>query len=75
MGKIKQGKRTIKYEEFCKALKEASTYLPLSYDDMVAILAKSGKPIYIGTSTLPVRFHDDISRYTGIHAHGGPSFK
>lgn len=29
-------------------------------------------PQLIGTRTESVRFHDDISLYTGVHANGGP---
>ena len=36
-------------------------------------IVEAGGPIYSGTMAEPVRFHDDKTLYTGVHAKGGPS--
>jgi hypothetical protein len=32
-----------------------------------------GGPVFTGTKTDHVKFHDDKSLYTGVYAQGGPS--
>jgi len=44
-----------------------------SYDDLVKIVLEHGGPVYQGTKTDKVKFHDDKSLYTGVYAQGGPT--
>ncbi|KAK1936359.1 hypothetical protein X943_002951 [Babesia divergens] len=70
-----KGARTLDPKEFAKAIKEVSKLLAIENEVLVARLVNAGGPVYSGTDTLPVRFYDDKSSYTGVHAHGGPSVK
>ncbi len=40
---------------------------------MIAKVLKAGGPAFTGTKADKVKFHDDKSLYTGVHAKGGPS--
>lgn len=45
----------------------------MAMDAVEAQVLGHGGPVYAGTQAEAVRFHDDQSQYTGVHAHGGPS--
>eukprot|EP01066_Platyproteum_vivax_P001796 Platyproteum_vivax@DN12259_c0_g1_i1.p1 len=67
-----KGAKKINYKEFQEAMKQVAEKKKISLDDVKAQLSKGG-PVYAGTKADEVRFHDDKSTYTGVHAHGGPS--
>ncbi|GIX63084.1 p25-alpha family protein [Babesia caballi] len=68
-----RGERTLDLDSFDAAIKAVAKALALDYNALVDKVEKAGRPQYAGTDALPVRFYDDKSSYTGVHAHGGPS--
>jgi hypothetical protein len=44
-----------------------------SKEDLTNVMIGAGGPVYIGTKAEKVKYHDDKSLYTGVHAKGGPS--
>src|SRR5690349_12216523 len=65
--------RKITYEQFEHALEHCATKKGISKSDLVAKIESVGGPKFQGTKAEAVRFHDDKSLYTGVHANGGPS--
>eukprot|EP00898_Chlorokybus_atmophyticus_P006461 jgi/Chlat1/6816/Chrsp51S06562 len=69
-----KGERKITYEGFAKALPLiAAEKGGMDVEAMKAKLLAAGGPIANGTKAEAVKFHDDKSLYTGVHAKGGPS--
>lgn len=42
-------------------------------DDIKSAILNIGGPQFKGTQADAVKFHDDKSLYTGVHANGGPT--
>lgn len=65
--------RKITLPQFEKALQECAAKKKKSFEDLEASILKVGGPVFHGTKVDNVKFHDDKSLYTGVHANGGPS--
>ncbi len=65
-----KGVKRMNFEQFKAGVADCATRKGISEADMVAHL---GGPAYKGTKTDAVKWFDDKSQYTGVHAHGGPS--
>lgn len=72
--KDKGGKR-INFVQFEKALGEVATKKGVDVSEIKDAITSGGGPRLVGTKTEDVRFHDDKSLYTGVHAKGGPDTK
>lgn len=69
----KRGSTKINFTEFKKAMDEIAKKKKTTPDEVIATVVASGGPKFTGTKTEDVRFYDDKSLYTGVHAHGGPT--
>jgi len=58
-----------------EALVEIAKAKKVPVDEIISLVTSAGSegPTFKGTKPDDVRFHDDKSLYTGVHAHGGPS--
>jgi len=65
--------RKINYTQFTNALEHCATKKGISKADLISAIETAGGPKFSGTKAEAVRFHDDKSLYTGVHANGGPS--
>lgn len=65
--------RKITYPQFEKGIHECATKKKKPFDEVEASILKIGGPVFHGTKVDNVKFHDDKSLYTGVHANGGPS--
>eukprot|EP01061_Rhynchopus_euleeides_P030249 TRINITY_DN50313_c0_g1_i1.p3 TRINITY_DN50313_c0_g1~~TRINITY_DN50313_c0_g1_i1.p3 ORF type:complete len:155 (+),score=70.13 TRINITY_DN50313_c0_g1_i1:59-523(+) len=69
-----KGARKISYDCFKnQALVEIAARKGCTKDDVVAKVTNTGGPNSSGTVAESVKFHDDKSQYTGVHAKGGPT--
>eukprot|EP00923_Selenidium_pygospionis_P011208 GHVN01019431.1.p2 GENE.GHVN01019431.1~~GHVN01019431.1.p2 ORF type:complete len:164 (+),score=20.84 GHVN01019431.1:1075-1566(+) len=69
----KRGQTKVIFSEFESAVSQIATTKKLSTDDLVDKICSSGGPVFNATKTDAVRFYDDKSTFTGVHAHGGPT--
>ena len=65
--------RRITYAEFQNGLCLLAQKKGISLLKMHEIVANSKGPILVGTKAEAVKYHDDKSLYTVVHANGGPS--
>ena len=65
--------RRICFGEFLNGLELIAQKKGLATSELIQIVSNSKGPVLSGTKTEAVRFHDDKSLYTGVHANGGPS--
>lgn len=42
-------------------------------EKLIQLVCTTGGPVFSGTKADAVKFHDDKTLYTGVHANGGPS--
>eukprot|EP00916_Digyalum_oweni_P003533 GHVL01006356.1.p2 GENE.GHVL01006356.1~~GHVL01006356.1.p2 ORF type:complete len:145 (+),score=31.29 GHVL01006356.1:96-530(+) len=71
--KIKpKGGRKISFNEFYEGLRLIAEKKKVDLETVTQKVCKAS-PTYSGTVAENVRFHDDKSSYTGVHAKGGPS--
>jgi len=70
---VEKGKRRIDVEQFKNALRLVAAKKECSVSKVQALVAKSSGPTLSGTKADAVKFHDDKTLYTGVHAKGGPS--
>lgn len=68
-----KGAKRLGFSEFEEAIKEVAKRKGVSVEEVVAKVSASEGPTFTGTKTEDVRFYDDKSTFTGVHAHGGPS--
>ncbi|GBG80331.1 hypothetical protein CBR_g30699 [Chara braunii] len=68
-----KGDRKINYDEFVQALELIAEAKGISMDDLKHQIMGAGGPSSSGTVPDAVKFHDDKSLYTGVHARGGPT--
>jgi len=54
-------------------LKEIATKKGTDVESVKAAILSAGGPSFAGTKADAVKFHDDKSLYTGVHASGGPT--
>jgi len=71
--------RTIPFPTFLVGLEQLAKKKYAKDESSVAVakihdaIKKQGGPVSSGTQPDAVKFHDDKSTYTGVHANGGPS--
>lgn len=65
--------RKINYSQFSKGIAECAAKKGISYEDLSGKICAVGGPVFTGTKTDNVKYHDDKSLYTGVYAQGGPS--
>jgi hypothetical protein len=65
--------RKINFAQFDKALHEIATKKKIDYAVLCEHVKAHGGPSFTGTKAEAVKYHDDKSQYTGVHAKGGPS--
>lgn len=69
---VAKGQRRIDLQGLKTALLFVAEKKGVEAGDVFAAVAGQGAgPHHSGTRTEPVRFHDDLSTYTGVHALGG----
>lgn len=67
---VTKGQRRISLQEFEHALEFMAEKKRVDVESIRgAVALNSGGPVLRGTVTEAVRFHDDPTLYTGIHAH------
>ncbi|KAK3269479.1 hypothetical protein CYMTET_22081 [Cymbomonas tetramitiformis] len=72
--KIKtKGARKINFDEFCRGLSLCADKLGTPYEQVVESVTSAEGPSSSATKAEAVKFHDDKSLYTGVHAKGGPT--
>jgi len=70
---VSKGLRRIDFLQFKAALLIVAEKKNVEAGDIFEAVARQfAGPQLCGTRTESVRFHDDISTYTGVHANGGP---
>ena len=65
--------RRITFTQFDRALDQCATKKGVTKTDLVTKVELAGGPKFQGIKVEAVRFHDDKSLYTGVHANGGPN--
>lgn len=65
--------RRISFSEFQNGLNLLAQKKGISETKLFEIVTASHGPILVGTKAEAVKYHDDKSLYTGVHANGGPS--
>ena len=74
--KVKErGQRTIDFNGFLECLRHCAVERKVTFDALVTYILRSqvGPTLASTTRVESVRFHDDTSSYTGVHARGGPT--
>lgn len=70
--KDKTGRR-INFQQFSEGIKQCADKKKISFEELSKKICATGGPVFAGTKTDNVKFHDDKSLYTGVYAQGGPS--
>lgn len=70
---VPKGQRRIEFAEFKQALSLVAKKKSVPDTSVLEAVSASQGPALNGTVAENVRFHDDKSTYTGVHAKGGPS--
>jgi len=65
--------RKITFEQFKIALQQIADLKKVPLEDVTEAIISTSGPTYSGTKMEDVRFYDDKSLFTGVHAHGGPT--
>lgn len=65
--------RKITLVQFHKGIEECAKKKKVPLGDLTAAICAVGGPVFAGTKTDKVKFHDDKSLYTGVYAQGGPT--
>lgn len=65
--------RRISFDEFMNGLDLVAQRKGLTGKQIRDIVSQSQGPILVGTKAEAVKYHDDKTLYTGVHANGGPS--
>lgn len=68
-----KAERRITYDQFLKALDLVADKKGVPHEQLHENILKTGGPQFKGTEAEKVKFHDDKSLYTGVHANGGPT--
>lgn len=55
------------------AIHEISAKKGVSFEALQDQICSVGGPVFTGTKTDKVKWHDDKSAYTGVYAKGGPT--
>lgn len=65
--------RRITFAQFNTALAGIAEKKGVDVESVKSAVVTAGGPIFVGTKLEAVKFHDDKSLYTGVHASGGPT--
>jgi hypothetical protein len=65
--------RKITFKEFEVAVDLCAKKRGQSREELTTVMLAAGGPVFTATKAEKVKFHDDKSLYTGVHAKGGPS--
>lgn len=65
--------RKINFSQFVKGIEACATKKKVAFDVLETKILSTGGPTFSGTKAEAVKYHDDKSLYTGVHANGGPS--
>ena len=65
--------RKINVAQFIKGIHECATKKGITFEKLQDSILAVGGPVFTGTKTDKVKFHDDKTLYTGVHAQGGPT--
>jgi hypothetical protein len=65
--------RKINFTQFKEGVKQLATKRGETFETLEQSILAAGGPVFAGTKADAVKFHDDKSLYTGVHAKGGPS--
>lgn len=65
--------RQINFAEFQKAIGFCAEKKGKTAEELSEAIVGAGGPVFAGTKTDNVRFHDDKDQYTGVYAQGGPT--
>ncbi|KAK9810553.1 hypothetical protein WJX73_000223 [Symbiochloris irregularis] len=68
-----QGQRKVDFDQFLLALSKMADKRGQSLAEVVRGILLAGGPTVNSTKASYIKFHDDKSTYTGVHAHGGPT--
>ncbi len=68
-----KGKLKIKFEQFEKALVFAAKEKGVALEALKKKICSSKGPMFKGTKTDKVKWHDDKKSYTGVYKRGGPT--
>ena len=63
-----KGAKKITYQQFCSALDLISIKKGIPLQTLEAKILSVGGPVFTGTKTEKVKWHDDKSSYTGVYA-------
>eukprot|EP01068_Selenidium_serpulae_P008948 Selendium_serpulae@DN5115_c0_g1_i2.p3 len=69
----KRGSTKINFAEFQKAIGGIAAKKKKSPEEIASAILTAGGPVFRGTKADDVRFYDDKTLFTGVHAHGGPT--
>ena len=65
--------RKITYAQFEKGITECAAKKGTTFAALSEKICSTGGPVFTGTKTDNVKYHDDKSLYTGVYAQGGPT--
>ena len=65
--------RKINALQFIKGIEECAAKKKITFEALEASLLAVGGPVFTGTKTEKVKYHDDKNLYTGVYAQGGPT--
>ena len=65
--------RKITLPQFTKGIQECATKKKITFEKLQDAILAVGGPVFTGTKTEAVKYHDDKSLYTGVYANGGPT--
>ncbi len=65
--------RKINFTQFKAGIEACATKKKITFQALSDSLCATGGPVFTGTKAEAVKYHDDKSQYTGVHANGGPS--
>lgn len=65
--------RKITYPQFNKGIDICANKRKQTSVALIESMLAQGGPVFKGTKAEAVKYHDDKSLYTGVHANGGPS--
>lgn len=65
--------RKINKAQFINAIEHCAAKKKITFDALQDKILSVGGPVFSGTKTDHVKFHDDKSLYTGVYANGGPT--
>lgn len=65
--------RKINAHQFIKGIEECAAKKKITFEALEASLLAVGGPVFTGTKTEKVKYHDDKNLYTGVYAQGGPT--